>query len=342
MLSRTKPRPKIRPQLIGALVTALGLSFASSAWAAPADADRAAARQLGYQGVEAYQAGDYATAQDKLQRAFDVVKVPTLGLWLARTLTKNGRWVEAAEVYREVSRLEVTEGKLEAQQEAQRAAASELDELVAKIPAIVIMIEGAQANQVVVEIDGVQVPAAVLGEARPMDPGRHRVVGKSGSQVYEQVVELGPSEQRKLRLAFKPESTKSAVKATDAAAAEPKDDAGTSTGGDTQRTLGWAALGVGAAGIVTGGVTGFLVLGKKRALEDNANCSGTTCAPPAHDDVDSYNRLRTISTVSFIVGGAAAALGTTLLLTSHGSEGDAGTSVSAYVGVGHAGVTGSF
>jgi len=341
MLARTKSRLERRPQLMGALVTSLALSYASSVWAAPADADRAAARQLGYQGVEAYQAGDYATAQDKLRRAFDVVKVPTLGLWLARTLTKNGRWVEAAEVYREVSRLEVTEGKVEAQQEAQQAAASELDELVAKMPSIVIMVEGAQANQVVVEIDGVQVPAAVLGEARPMDPGRHRVVGKSGSQVFEQVVELGPSQQRKLRLAFKPEPTNPSVKPT-GPAPDPERDAEASTGGDTQRTLGWAALGVGAAGIVTGGVTGFLVLGKKSALEDNANCRGTVCAPPAHDDVDSYNRLRTISTVSFIVGGAAAALGTTLLLTSHGGEGDAETSVSAYVGVGHAGVTGSF
>ena len=97
-----------------------------------------------------------------------------------------------------------------------------------------------------------------------------------------------------------------------------------------------------AVGLVTGGVTGFMVLGKKSALEDNPSCVDTTCAPPAHDDVDSYNSLRTISTVSFVVGGAAAALGVTLLLTSHGGEGESGSAVSAYVGVGHAGVKGSF
>jgi hypothetical protein len=205
MLALEKSSFQPRARLTRVLLTALALSYASSAWAAPADADRAAARQLGYQGVEAYQAGDYKTAQDKLGRAFDVVKVPTLGLWLARALTKNGRWVEAAEVYREVSRLEISEGKVEAQQEAQQTAASELDELVGKIPAIVILVEGAPANQVVVEIDGVQVPAAVLGEARPMDPGQHRVVGRFGDQLSEQVVELGPGQQRKLKVAFKPE-----------------------------------------------------------------------------------------------------------------------------------------
>ena len=173
MLALEKSSFRPRARLARVLLTALALSYASSAWAAPADADRAAARQLGYQGVEAYQAGDYKTAQDKLGRAFDVVKVPTLGLWLARALTKNGRWVEAAEVYREVSRLEISEGKVEAQQEAQQAAASELDELAAKIPAIVIMIEGAQANQVVVEIDGVQVPAeleAVVARCLRQEP----------------------------------------------------------------------------------------------------------------------------------------------------------------------------
>ena len=330
---------KSRSRLTRVVLTALALSYASSVWAAPADADRAAARQLGYQGVEAYQAGDYKTAQDKLARAFDVVKVPTLGLWLARALMKNGRWVEAAEVYREVSRLELSEGKVEAQQEAQQTAASELDELVGKIPAIVILVEGAQANQVSVEIDGVQVPAAVLGEARPMDPGRHRVVGRLGDQVSEQVVELGPGQQRKLKVAFKPELAKAADKPT---GAEPTHDEGAGAGGDAQRTLGWAALGVGAAGLVTGGVTGIMVLGKKSALEDNTSCRDNACAPPAHDDVDSYNRLRTISTVSFVVGGAAAALGVTLLLTSHDGEGEGGTAVSAYVGVGHAGVKGSF
>lgn len=325
------------PRLFRVLATALGFSYASAAWAAPSDADRATARQLGYQGVEAYQAGSYATAEDKLRRAFDVVKVPTLGLWLARALTKNLHWVEAAEVYREVSRLEVTEGKVEAQQEAQRAAESELSELEGKIPQVVIAVEGTTSNEVVVEIDGVQVPFAVLGEARPMNPGQHRVVGKLRDQVVEQTVDLAVGQKRDVKLVFEAGQAKPAkgkVKGTPPEAEPP-------ASGDTQRFVGWAALGVGAAGLVTGGVTGLLVLGKKGDLEDNEYCRGTECEQPAHGDVDSYNRLRTISGVSFIVGGVAAAVGATLLLTSSGDAGDA-RSVSAYVGVAHAGFRGSF
>lgn len=339
MLPRKNLRFERSSRLIPTLVLAFGLVHASAAWGAPSDADRATARKLGYQGVEAYQAGDYATAEGKLRRAFDVVKVPTLGLWLARALTKNLVWVEAAEVYREVARLEVTEGKVEAQQEAQRTAESELRELEGTIPAVVIVVEGTTSNQVVVEIDGVQVPSAVLGEARPMNPGRHRIVGKLGDQVVERTVELASGQKRDLKLVFQSERAKPATKRPAAGVAP---DAPPPASGDTQRLVSWAALGVGAAGLVTGGVTGVLVLGKKSDLEDNAHCRGTVCEPPAHGDVDSYNRLRTISGVSFIVGGVAAALGATLLFTSGGDTEDESGAVGAYVGVGHAGVRGSF
>src|SRR6187399_372866 len=228
-------------QRFWALALALGLVVASPAAAAPSDADRATARQLGYQGVEAYQAGDFKTAEDKLHRAFAVVKVPTLGLWLARTLTKNRRWVEAAEVYREVSRLEVTEGKVEAQREAQQAAERELGELVGKIPTLVIVVEGTTSSQVVVQVDGVSVASAVLGEARPVNPGQHQIVGKFREQVVKQAVDLAQGQKREVKLVFAPEQAKPVVK-------EPKvppADVEPTAAGNTQRIAGWAVLGVG-------------------------------------------------------------------------------------------------
>lgn len=326
-------------QLVQACVIAFGLAYAAAAWGAPSDADRAAARQLGYQGVEAYQGGDFEAAEAKLRRAFEVVKVPTLGLWLGRALAKNGRWVEAAEVYREVARLEPTEGKVEAQREAQRAAASELEALASKIPEVVIVVEGAAASQVAVEIDGVRVPAAVLGEARPTNPGRHRVVGKFRKQVADQTVNLVEGQKRQVKLVFEPEPGKPVTRKPSAAVI-PNDSDSSASGGDTQQIVGWAALGVGAAGVVTGTVTGLWMLKKANDLESDEDCRDQECEPPAHDDVDSHNRLRTISSVSFIVGGAAAALGATLLLTS--GEGEDEGSMSAYVGVGDVGVRGSF
>src|SRR4051812_29141942 len=77
------------------------------------DATRAAARKLGYVGVQAYDAKDYATATDKLEKAFRLYQAPSLGLWSARALVKSGKLVEAQERYLKVTRLPVADGDVE-------------------------------------------------------------------------------------------------------------------------------------------------------------------------------------------------------------------------------------
>src|SRR5262245_32434465 len=69
------------------------------------DAARAIARELGAEGIEAYQANQFTTADEKLERAYRLFAAPTLGLWSARALVKLGRWVEAAKRYREATRI---------------------------------------------------------------------------------------------------------------------------------------------------------------------------------------------------------------------------------------------
>src|SRR5688572_33485949 len=81
------------------------------------DAARAAARKLGYAGIEAYQASDYKGALEKLDRAYQVLRAPSLGLWSARALLANGKLVEASERYLEVTRLGVT-GEKSVQEQA--------------------------------------------------------------------------------------------------------------------------------------------------------------------------------------------------------------------------------
>jgi hypothetical protein len=114
--------------------TALWLAAGSVRAQAVDDAARGAARTLGYDGVKAYNAGDYAVADQKLEKAYRVVKVPSLGLWSARALVKLGRLVEASERYREVTQLEVSGGEQAVQKQAQADAQSELDSLTPRIP----------------------------------------------------------------------------------------------------------------------------------------------------------------------------------------------------------------
>ena len=71
-----------------------GLVLASVTLVAPAaaqdDASRSAARRMATTGVEAYQRDDYATAVDKLERAYQVLRVPSIGLWLAQKRNPRG------------------------------------------------------------------------------------------------------------------------------------------------------------------------------------------------------------------------------------------------------------
>jgi hypothetical protein len=96
---------------------------------------------------------------------------------------------------------------------------------------------------------------------------------------------------------------------------------GAKSSSSTKKTLGWVALGVGAAGIAVGGITGGLALGKKGELEDSPECEGTVCRRSTmQGELDSYAMLRTVSSVGFIAGGVLAATGVVLLVTGGSSE----------------------
>ena len=60
------------------------------------DAERSVARDLGNEGIDLCEKGKYRAALQRLERAYAVLKTPTLALWLARALEKNGKLVEAA------------------------------------------------------------------------------------------------------------------------------------------------------------------------------------------------------------------------------------------------------
>jgi hypothetical protein len=146
------------------------------------DATRAAARNLGDSGVAAYQAGDYALASEKLEKAYHLLHAPSLGLWSGRSLAQRGLWVEAAERYLEVTRLAVLEGEIATQRQAQVDAQAELEAIRSKIPSVVIDLEGAAAHDVKVHLDGAPIASDLIGEARPANPGRHELTGLRGSE----------------------------------------------------------------------------------------------------------------------------------------------------------------
>jgi hypothetical protein len=79
-----------RQAALSGLSWALTLGLVTPARAEVDDATRSSARELGYAGVEAFQASDYAAAHAKLDRAYRVLKAPSLRLWSARALETTG------------------------------------------------------------------------------------------------------------------------------------------------------------------------------------------------------------------------------------------------------------
>src|SRR5262245_37295203 len=196
------------------------------------EATRAEARKIGYAGVEAYQAGDFATARERLETAYQLLRVPSLGLWSARALAKLGKLVEAEARYLEVIRLPTSVGDEAIQEQARQDARNERAELARRIPSVLVRIEGAPVGEVAVAIDGAPLVGSAVGEAHLVNPGRHKIEGTRGTARTsdEVVVSEGQQKEAVLRFAAALVDTRGPA-ATDAAGGAP--GGGASTGNAT-------------------------------------------------------------------------------------------------------------
>jgi len=304
---------------LGAALWGMPSAHAASP-AAVDDETRAAARKLGTEGVRAYQAGNYDEASERLERAFSLLEAPSLGLWSARALEKRGQLVKAAERYLKTTRLPVEAGgEANVQEQAKADAAAEREALLPRIPELVIQIEGAEASDVEVTVNGAPVKSALIGTARPTDPGVAEIVARRGSAEVRQQIELGEGQSRTVTLNLETgEATaqEGAVVAATGPAAPAEEDRAPTAGSKSrwQVPVGWTFLGLGVAGLATGGIVAGLAAGEYDAAA--AGCNNNVCPPGSEDQVAGYNTMRVVSTVGFIAGGVFAAAGVTFLLTA--------------------------
>ncbi|MET0791998.1 MAG: hypothetical protein ABW061_10800 [Polyangiaceae bacterium] len=305
------------------------------------DASRGTARKLGYSGVEAYQAGDYRTANDKLEKAYAVLRVPSLGLWSARALVKLGKLVEASERYAQVAQLGASVGNEAVQKRALADAASELALLNPKIPSITVHIEGAPPAEVQVRIDGAPIAQELLGEARPVDPGPHKIEGQRGAEQAVVELVLAESEQKSALLQFRaPVATTAPVSVPATPAPAPASDSPFVRLGQ-QRTFALIAGGVGVVGIGVGTVFGL----KSKSNHDEAAkyCEGSVCNDARGVNAGSdAHAAGTISTVAMIVGGVGLAGAAVLWFTAPGSGERQSARFGVGVGAGSMQVRGAF
>jgi len=279
-----------------AAVFVLSLALAGTAQAQPLDSvSREAASSLAVAGLEAYEAGSYEEALDKLEKAYAVARVPTLGLWSARALYKLGRWREAEDRYGEASGLGLPDGDRETQQQALVDARAELAALTPTVPKLVVEIEGARLDQVELRIDGQ--PLSSSEAVHRLDPGTHHLEGVWGDEHQAVDLRLGARDTRTISLRFTPQPS---------APSAATRDRGTD---NWLRPVGWTAIAAGGAGVALGTVALILAIQKKDEINHEDTCQGVRCPTNKQDLIDSYNSRRDLSTVGFVAAGVLGAAG---------------------------------
>ncbi|MEQ9321407.1 MAG: tetratricopeptide repeat protein [Polyangiaceae bacterium] len=344
-------RPRLTPAWCVALLAGALATLAVPAPAtAQSDANRAAARRLGKEALGLYEQGDYEGALDRFRRAHDLVGLTTTGLYTGRTLEKLGRLVEASELYLEASRIELPPDAPEQHVSAKADARRAYDDLQPRIPQLTIEVNDLpEGASVAVTVDGATVPPALLGVARPTDPGDHLIEATVGGTKRAQRITLAEGARERVTLDMsgaagtpvQPQPPTHGPGPVSPVPPMPDEPPPADTGSSSvMATVGWVAIGLGGAGIVAGAIAGGLAIAKKGDLDDN--CPGGECPPEFHGDVDSFQTTRVVSTVGLIAGGVLAAGGVVLVLTAPGGDDGGHATVKLHVQPAGVGLSGRF
>jgi hypothetical protein len=308
------------------------------------DEERAAARAAATEGVQLLEQGRYVEALDRLQRAEALVHAPTHMLYIARAEVKLGRLVEASETYLRIRHEALPSDAPRAFVEAQAAAAQEGKDVDARMPTLLIRVGGAGAAGATVTLDGVALPPPMIGLAFPINPGTHglRAVGRDGASAEGSArIAEGAHETALLVLRAPPQvAIGPAAPTTPEAPAPPAGG-----GGGIGRALGFGALGLGVAGAVVGTV--FVATNRSKRTQANDLCPGGLCPLADKAQIQSLDQqadsAATAAWIAFGAGGAAAAVGIVLLLTSgSGKNKGASSRMLPWIGAGACGVSGEF
>lgn len=274
---------KSHSAIFGPLLFVLCLA-PSVAHAQGAEANRVAARTLGFEANAALAKKDYAAAAESFARAEALFHAPTLLLGLARADVGLGKLAAARELYVRIVREGVSPGSPAAFSRAVADAQVELAALELRMPPVLVAEKAAPDSGTTSEPPSAPVPPP--SAAPTTVPGATLV----------------------------PTPSKSAVLAPLAAATPRSVSPPSAPSVSLERSLGFAALGLGGAGLVVGVVTGILALDMESEL--SAVCPDTRCPPREQATIDAYSSLRIAAGATLIAGAVLAATGSLLILTT--------------------------
>lgn len=265
-------------------------------------APNAAAVELGYAGLQLFEAQRYEQALERFNAAEALAHSPVFVLRMAQCEEKLGRLLAAK------ARLEAMQAPLganapQAWQTAQRDAAAELRSIAEELPRVRVTLKGA-IFPVNLRDGGRSLSLARADSVIELDPGEHSLtVTDAHARAVTRTVQAA-SGVAPAPLVFQLEALVAAPRAAHPNRPEPL----------SARKWGeWTAVGVGSASLVLGGVAGVIALSKAHGVK--ADCVGNQCLARDQSKADSAAYYADLSTVAVAVGVASLAVGITLIAT---------------------------
>lgn len=335
------------------LCAALGAAAA----VAPTLAHAQDAQALFDEGLSDMKAGRYKIGCALIKKSLDIDPRAGTEFTLAECFSKAGKFASAVELYdRFLAAYETmpADQKTDSDQQARaEISRSERTRLVSLVSWLTVKLPASAPEGLMVTKDGEPFARELFGVATAVDPGPHVFTTRTPEgPLIEQRVDIAAGERRIVALQV-PGIAPTAEDTTAPPDSEPQPDKADKHNG----LMPWVYLsgGIGAAGLITGAISGGMLLAKRKTIftecptkrPDGAH----VCTDKGLAAVDAaQNTLAPITTVALSIGVAGAATAVVLLLvgsrseSSPSSESVKRTLPLIDIGTGHAtvGVVGSF
>lgn len=273
-------------------------------WAESAK-DKDLARKLADEGQRLFDSGDYRGAIRKLEEAHAKFAAPTIELAQAEAHEKLGELREAQAIYQRLARSKIADSAPPEFREAQKDAEKAAVRLEKAIPKVILVLVGKAPAVLSIALDGATLDGEIWGAPTPLDPGEHTlVIEMTGRASETRSFTLAEGETRRVEIRTGADGP--------APAAESK-GAGRSFVGPG------VAFGIGAAGLLVGGIAGGVALAKMGQFKEA--CGAELRCPGALEGELSGARIAGhFSTIGFAVAGVGAVMGTVLLVVPLGGD----------------------
>ena len=184
-------------------------------------------------------------------------------------------------------------------QELVAIADEQLTAIDKRLPRLTIRVSPEAPAGTTVLLDGAPVDATSIGAAVSVNPGAHIVVVSAANRADRRFdMTMDEGDRNDITVEPGPNVGSQPESAVGAAATKPEVTIDAAT--NASRRLALVALGVGAAGLALGVVTGIMGSSTHDTLV--SECLQNVCPVSVAGDLDSFRTLRTVSTVGYVIG----------------------------------------